>query len=125
MNTNPSAREVAMKLDEMIEQVRIYENAYRAFRDLSTWGDAAYKPINEGDRELALSIFRRARRGDTATLPPELATVPEGWKLAPVEPDEKMRQAGIDAYFSDDNVDGLCDVYRAMLAAAPKPEGKT
>lgn len=41
--------------------------------------------------------------------------VPEGWKLVPIEPTQKMCAAGINS----DN--GVYYVYRAMLAVAPQP----
>lgn len=48
-------------------------------------------------------------------------SVPEGWKLVPVEPTEEMSDAGwghIDITAGQCQ-DGPKDVYRAMLAAAP------
>lgn len=60
--------------------------------------------------------------------------MPDGWQLVPVEPTEVMRQAvetDCDYIFEvashDQNIgidaDKCCEIYRAMLAAAPKPEG--
>lgn len=45
--------------------------------------------------------------------------VPEGWQLVPVEPTEEMLDAG---YFTNHGANR--GIYRAMLAAAPKPEAK-
>lgn len=45
--------------------------------------------------------------------------VPEGWQLVPVEPTEEMLDAG---YFTNHGANR--GIYRAMLAAAPKPETK-
>jgi hypothetical protein len=60
-----------------------------------------------------------------------VATVPEGWKLVPMEPTEEMcdvSHIGVDVYAgiaTDEyySIDGeyAAKVYRAMLAAAPKP----
>ena len=47
------------------------------------------------------------------------APVPEGWQLVPVEPTEEMLDAG---YFTNHGANR--GIYRAMLAAAPKPETK-
>jgi hypothetical protein len=44
------------------------------------------------------------------------ASVPEGWKLVPVEPTNEMVQAWLDTYEGN-----IQTVYRAMLAAAPQP----
>ncbi|HEX5791547.1 MAG TPA: hypothetical protein VFY13_10345 [Luteolibacter sp.] len=45
----------------------------------------------------------------------EVERAPEGWKLVPVDPTDKMIGAGIEAY------DGKCETsYRAMLAAVPQ-----
>lgn len=54
--------------------------------------------------------------------------LPEGWQLVPVEPTEEMKEAGLLAALieSDYCVTYLAnedEVYSAMLAAAPKPEG--
>ena len=65
---------------------------------------------------------------------PKLLVVPEGWQLVPVEPTPEMSQAGVAAQAeklkryalggSLPPIDhGIPDAYRAMLAAAPKPEG--
>ena len=62
-------------------------------------------------------------------------TAPEGWQLVPVEPTPEMILAGVAAQAeklkryalggSLHPIDhGMPDAYRAMLAAAPKPEAK-
>lgn len=48
-----------------------------------------------------------------------LRKVREGWKLVPVEPTEGMNKAGWNAMNEHDAIN---PTYRAMLAAAPKPE---
>lgn len=59
----------------------------------------------------------------------EAQTVPEGWKLVPVEPTEEMEKAGRkEAADCDDtygsSIFSAAEIYCAMLAAAPvKPEG--
>lgn len=47
--------------------------------------------------------------------PGQPAAVPEGWKLVPVEPTEDMEAAG---WIDKEDV-CPCDIYRAMLSAAP------
>lgn len=49
------------------------------------------------------------------TLPLNSPVIPDGWKLLPVEPTHEMLDAGGGSF-------GTYDVYRDMLAAAPKPE---
>lgn len=53
-------------------------------------------------------------------VPPE-ASVPDGWKLVPIEPTEEMNSAGWDAMNAHDAIN---PTYSAMLAAAPAPENK-
>ena len=50
-------------------------------------------------------------------------SVPEGWKLVPIEPTYEMLEAGEDTLiptYTDTPVSVPFDVYRAMLAAAPE-----
>lgn len=50
--------------------------------------------------------------------------LPEGWQLVPFWPTEAMIAAGNEAFWNGkDNATSIMGVYRAMLAAAPKPEG--
>ncbi|MFM4747154.1 hypothetical protein ACEUDE_05945 [Aeromonas veronii] len=57
--------------------------------------------------------------------------VPDSWKWVPVEPTAEMKTAGIEVEVCDDGeryVDCLTweeveEIYRAMLAAAPKQQG--
>lgn len=54
-------------------------------------------------------------------------SIPEGWKLVPIEPTQEMTNHVI-----DERLEALVagkehtfiDIYKAMLAAAPKPEGE-
>jgi hypothetical protein len=46
--------------------------------------------------------------------------VPAGWQLVPVEPTEAMKVAGSDA-LGVYHCGSPSDIYKAMLAAAPKP----
>lgn len=52
-------------LDRVLTDEQRWNNAYHAFRELATWGETQYVSLNNEDRELALSIYRRARRGDS------------------------------------------------------------
>lgn len=47
------------------------------------------------------------------------AACPEGWQAVPIEPDGAMQVAGLKVRVEED---GTAAVYRAILAAAPKPE---
>lgn len=53
------------------------------------------------------------------TIPPE-ASVPEGWKMMPLEPTQRMIDAHIEGMVSG----GATRAYRDMLAAAPAPGEK-
>lgn len=51
-------------------------------------------------------------------------TVPEGWKLVPMEPTQKMLEAAIydtSQDFGPDDYEATIGNYQAMLAAAPQP----
>jgi chorismate mutase len=55
---------------------------------------------------------------------PISVSVPEGWKLVPVEPTQEMcANATLKAAIKYRCHDAYRRVYRAMLAAAPKPDG--
>ncbi|MGU5659800.1 hypothetical protein [Aeromonas veronii] len=65
---------------------------------------------------------------------PISVSVPEGWKLVPVEPTDAMYDAGKTAGTGEvcKTWDGNgyefgspAPIYEAMLAAAPKPDGET
>ncbi|HHQ4791289.1 TPA: hypothetical protein ACSP21_002184 [Aeromonas veronii] len=57
---------------------------------------------------------------------PVSCVVPEGWKVVPIEPTDKMYVAGESAYWSKDtNRGSIVSTYRAMIAAAPQPDGET
>ena len=54
-------------------------------------------------------------------------TAPEGWQIVPMEPTPAMRQAGAAPWTIDARIRPKAPItaqaiYRAMLAAAPKPE---
>ncbi len=73
-----------------------------------------------------LAMMLHQRGADPAVLAgklPVVPVVPEGWQLVPVELTEEMTDL---ALTMDKNVTShsLDQIYRAMLAAAPKPEGK-
>lgn len=48
-----------------------------------------------------------------------VASVPKGWKLAPVDPSQSMRRAGASEVVAWGSTLDPCNVYRAMIAAAP------
>lgn len=51
------------------------------------------------------------------------AAVPDGWQLVPIEPTNNMLRAACVAWTAGVNyMDAAAYRYRAMLAAAPKPE---
>ena len=53
-------------------------------------------------------------------------SVRDGWKLMPIEPTEEMLRAMTDPFIAinGDNRTAFESAYKAMLAAAPKPEAK-
>lgn len=63
-----------------------------------------------GDRETVLKLIRMARS----------SAVPEGWRLVPTKPDEKMRGA-MQAAFLRSKDDQLGDMFEAAVSMAPPP----
>ena len=51
-------------------------------------------------------------------------SIPEGWKLVPIEPTIHMCIQGDNARANIDDCTRTPAIYRAMLAAAPNPEAK-
>lgn len=73
----------------------------------------------ETDRRRAIE-----KAAETITRLRSLTSCPEGWKLAPIEPDEKMKTAGMRAWCEDvaHSYQGRAGlVYRAMISASPSP----
>lgn len=67
------------------------------------------------------SYIRQQRRASTAPDTPA-PSLPDGWKLVPVEPTDAMESAGVQVqYEAVRDWGNPLAVYRAMLAAAPKP----
>ena len=90
-------------------------------RDCICWHEAGSGPMPEGAR-----CWR-----EKPNTPPEQPkpVIPDGWKLVPVEPTDTMQQEAYNQvlfellpYRQDTLEDIAGQIYRAMLAAAPKPE---
>ena len=78
------------------------------------------------ERQFALDAWQAAwnRRAESGTFDKPFVfqtrpTVPEGWKLVPIEPTVEIVQAAQDYFVSHDEW-GFSGMYRAMLAAAPE-----
>lgn len=54
------------------------------------------------------------------TPPANSPAIPDSWKLVPIEPTQEM----VNACFEATSAGGIQKGYRAMLAAAPKPESE-
>jgi hypothetical protein len=86
----------------------------------SLWDDPAVWLNRVGERRLDI-IQRRIEDALDAV------AAPEGWQIVPQEPTPAMRQAGaapwtVDARITPNAPVTAPIIYRAMLAAAPKPE---
>ena len=84
------------------------------------------KPATEYHKHSARSTGLAAwnRRAESGTFDKPFVfqtrpTVPEGWKLVPIEPTVEIVQAAQDYFVSHDEW-GFSGMYRAMLAAAPE-----
>ena len=119
---------MAKRIEELEAQVRVMEELLREARKYVT---ALGKPDDE-----VSAVQMTVSRIDTllaGQVPAPAA--PEGWQLVPVEPTPEMILAGVAAQAeklkryalggSLHPIDhGMPDAYRAMLAAATKPEAK-
>lgn len=63
-------------------------------------------------------------RGYLYTTPQPAHTEQDGWKVVPIELTPEMRDAWDSAPNSEDDDVNMSNAYRAMLAAAPKPESE-
>lgn len=66
-------------------------------------------------------------RARLAAIPPEPASVPEGWQLVPKDATHEMKKAAIEVEIGDEVIIAMTfeeatKLYRAMLAAAPQAE---
>lgn len=79
----------------------------------------AASPLHSFTTKTVLALIKRVEDAETAR-------VPEGWKLVPVEPTERMQVRGYTAMAPEtaEHVDTEA-VYRAMLAAAPSLKDHT
>ena len=50
--------------------------------------------------------------------------VPDGWRLVPVEPTGEMQSAWDSSAFNEDSDEEWRGAYRAMISAAPRPQGE-
>lgn len=105
------------RIEELEAQVRVMAGALNEFREFASanvWDDS--------ERQAILASIDAAMSGKTL-----VPSVPEGWQLVPVDPIKciDMGWAYLDAA-RDDNPDRDWAFshagYRAMLAAAPKPD---
>ena len=96
---------MAKRVEELEAQVRVRAGLLR--EAVSWMDDHPAMPDS--------SMMHAALTGKLPVLP----VAPEGWQLVPVEPTDAMLAAG---YFTNHSANQV--FYKAMLAAAPKPEAK-
>lgn len=93
--------------------------------DFIWWATSGWQRLAKRDGQSAIDQAAALIEAQAATI--ARMGVPEGWKLAPVEPTPLMVRAGVDhrldTSISGDNPwpDDTSALYRAMLAAAPAP----
>ena len=103
---------MAKRIEELEGQVRVMGGALNELREF-----AAANVWDDYERGALLAIIDAALVGKLPT-----PVVPEGWQLVPVKPTQEMADAAkwIDGRLS---VWKWADGYKAMLAAAPSPDG--
>lgn len=124
---------MAKRIEELEAQVRVMAGLLREARPyIDHRGGAGVKGYTKLTMDIDVALAGK--------LPDHIADVsnmvaPEGWQLMPVGPTQEMILAGVAAQAeklkryalggSLHPIDhGMPDAYRAMLAAAPKPETK-
>jgi len=118
---------MAKRIEELEAQVRVMAELLReAAPMISGYGvwihNEAHRDEDDAESERAFDLEERIYAALAGNLPS--ATVPEGWQLVPVEPTVEISDAGArydEENYADPTYGGL---YRAMLAAAPKPEAE-
>ncbi|QDJ96123.1 hypothetical protein KE336_gp10 [Aeromonas phage 4_D05] len=112
----------------MAKRIEELESKYKAALDVVR--DLVELPYSTCGLLERLEVRERARDLLAGQVPDHaehpLATVPEGWQLVPVEPTEEMCEAGANAPLKvrQAEVTWIGVIYRAMLAAATRPEAK-
>jgi len=121
----------------LLRQVKASECALPASAEVESTKVADLKRQLAAERdgrmraEALVDDTRRANESlRSETVPSGTAKVPEGWKLVPVEPTTDILKAGISAFNKGTEAEGFINgigqlerAYRAMLAAAPSPDG--
>jgi hypothetical protein len=102
---------MAKRIEELEEQVRVMAGLLRE----------AVPQLEDYDNFETPELLDKIDAALAGKLPEPAA--PEGWRLVPVELTEEMTDLAL-ALDSGLTSHGLDLIYRAMLAAAPKPEGK-
>ena len=113
-----------MKLSEKITQallegqVRDFSDAYQgAMEEVAIWKRRALE-AEDLNRKFIAEINGPAYMGEPAQPAPSL---PEGWKLVPIEPTPGMIDAAEYVDWGDADVRGSCiNAWDRMLAAAPE-----
>ena len=107
---------MAKRIEELEAQVRVMAGLLRDAKPYMDHGNGA------GVKGY-IQISKKIDAALAGKLPAPV--VPEGWQLVPVEPTEEMCEAGANAPLKVRQAEAtwIGVIYRAMLAAAPKPEG--
>lgn len=113
--------DIAAERDKLLEQVRMArEQEPVAYGDrLGTSLQNAYCRPHDAIHGYAPPFHWMRHMTPLYAIPPIAAQqVPEGWQLVPKEPTEEM----LEKVWTNQDKELLIAEYRAMLAAAPKPE---
>lgn len=102
--TEQDYRQLQAQYDQLQSKYKAVLDALQLARDNTEW--CSSEELERIDAALAGQV-------------PEPA-VPEGWQLVPVEPTNDM----LDASYFNNHSANKC-IYKAVLAAAPKPDGAT
>ena len=126
-------RELRARIEEMERQEPfdadsdVFRSAFEAALKAGNWpatrqGDGYRSPSTQNAWRIAFSTVNRLKLYLAPGAQPA-PSIPEGWKLVPIEPTYEMLEAGEDTLiptYTDTPVSVPFDVYRAMLAAAPE-----
>lgn len=136
LSANGGALAATKSAEQVLADNGVFAGAdgLRRFAECDTfWEDQMYGARFYFSNELATDYIHRgvlratvrALESGPANAPPSVA-VPEGWKLVPVEPTPEQKKASLDWNDTYQTgglpVDMNCNIYRAMLTAAPQPD---
>lgn len=133
---NPSNERLKQHIDNPLDNGLSRAEVMEVIRELLTLREAGKEPVawlwrwsDDAEGYWRYSEERIEASGSAKVKPlyaaPQLPAVPDGWVMVPITPTAEMRMNGIEAATNAMQLIEECPTrhcWRAMIAAAPKPE---